>query len=73
MVPTGRTVRLAGINAGCGLKSRLAAMGMVGNVEIFVVSNGSPGPFIINVKGTRIAIGRGMAHKVMVSCEQTGK
>ena len=73
VVPTGRTVRLSSIDAGCGLKSKLAAMGMVGNVELFVVSNSSPGPFVVNVKGTKIAIGRGMANKVMVSCEQTGK
>ncbi len=72
-VPAGRTVRLAGIDAGDALKSRLAAMGMVGSVEIVVVSNNSPGPFVVNVKGTRIAIGRDMAHKVMVSCGQTGK
>jgi DtxR family transcriptional regulator, Mn-dependent transcriptional regulator len=72
-VPAGRTVRLAGIDAGDGLKSRLAAMGMVGNAEIIVVSNNSPGPFVVNIKGTRIAIGRDMAHKVMVHCDQTGK
>ncbi len=73
MVPAGRTVRLAGIDADDGLKSRLAAMGMVGNAEIIVVSNNSPGPFVVNVKGTRIAIGRDMAHKVTVRCDQTGK
>jgi Fe2+ transport system protein FeoA len=65
-VRTGQKVRLAGIYAGAGLKSRLAAMGMVPNTEIFVVSNGSPGPFVVAVKGCRIALGRGMAHKVMV-------
>jgi DtxR family Mn-dependent transcriptional regulator len=72
-VPIGRTVRLAGIDADDALKSRLAAMGMVGNAEIIVVSNNSPGPFVVNVKGTRIAIGRDMAHKVTVRCDQIGK
>jgi ferrous iron transport protein A len=65
-VPTGQRVRLANIDAGQGLKSRLAAMGMVPNTEILVVSNGSPGPFVVAVKGCRIALGRGMARKVMV-------
>ena len=65
-VRTGERVRLANIHAGDGLKSRLAAMGMVPNTEIVVVSNGSPGPFVIAVKGCRIALGRGMARKVMV-------
>ncbi len=72
-VPAGRTVMLTGIDADDGLKSRLAAMGMVGNAEIIVVSNNAPGPFVVNVKGTRIAIGRDMAHKVTVRCDQTGK
>jgi DtxR family Mn-dependent transcriptional regulator len=72
-VPIGRTVRLAGIDAADSIKSRLAAMGMVGNAKIIVVSNSSPGPFVVNVKGTKIAIGRDMAHKVMVRCDQTGK
>jgi len=65
-VRTGQRVRLANIEAGDGLRSRLAAMGMVPNTEIFVVSNGSPGPFVVAVKGCRIALGRGMAKKVMV-------
>jgi len=70
MVGPGRRVRLASIDAGEELRSRLAAMGMVRNVEILVVSNSCPGPFVVNVKGTKIAIGRGMAQKVMV--EQDG-
>ncbi|MCD6392705.1 MAG: ferrous iron transport protein A [Planctomycetes bacterium] len=73
MVHTGRTVKLAGINAGYGLKGRLAAMGMVGSVEIIVISNNSPGPLVVNVKGAKIALGRGIAYKVMVRCDQTGK
>jgi ferrous iron transport protein A len=63
-------VRLASIEAGRGLNSRLASMGLVPNVKITVINNGHPGPFIINVKGTRMMLGRGMAHKIMVcSCD----
>jgi len=65
-VEAGRTVKLAGIEAGHGLRSRLLAMGLVPNVDITVVCNGGPGPFIVNVKGTKIVLGRGMAHKIMV-------
>lgn len=68
-IRTGQKVRLGNIKAGHGLRSRLAAMGMVPNTELLVISNGSPGPFVVAVKGSRIALGRGMAHKVMV--EQT--
>ena len=65
-VRTGETVKLANIDAGRGLKSRLTAMGLVPNVEITVVSSERPGPFVINVKDFKMMLGRGMAHKNMV-------
>ena len=66
-VQSGETVKLTTIEAGRGLNSRLASMGLVPNVEIKVISNGHPGPFVINVKGSKMMLGRGMAHKIIVS------
>jgi Fe2+ transport system protein FeoA len=37
------------------------------NVEITVINNGHPGPFVVSVKGSRMMLGRGMADKIMVS------
>ncbi len=65
-VQAGETVKLVGIEAGRGLKSRLTAMGLVPNVEITVVNNSQPGPFVISVKNSKMILGRGMAHKIMV-------
>ena len=65
-VQSGETVKLASIEAGRGLHSRLASMGLVPNVEITVVSNSQPGPFVISVKNSKMMLGRGMAHKIMV-------
>lgn len=65
-VRAGETVRLARIEAGRGLKSRLTSMGLVTGVEITVVSNSHPGPFVISVKASKMMLGRGMAHKIMV-------
>ena len=65
-VRAGETVKLAGIEAGRGLHSRLAAMGLVRNVEITVVSNSETGPFVISVKNSKMMLGRGMALKIMV-------
>ncbi len=65
-VKAGETVKLAGINAGQSLNSRLASMGLVPNVEITVVNNGHPGPFVISVKDSKMMLGRGIAHKIMV-------
>ncbi|MHC4425951.1 MAG: FeoA family protein [Planctomycetota bacterium] len=69
-VRAGEIVRLDGIEAGRGLNSRLASMGLVPNVKITVVSNSHPGPFVISVKDSKMMLGRGMAHKIMVcSCD----
>lgn len=65
-VKTGQKVRLLSVEAGRGLNTRLASMGLVPNVEITVVSNGHPGPFVISVKNSRMMLGRGMARKILV-------
>jgi ferrous iron transport protein A len=65
-IKSGQIVKLAGVEAGRSLNSRLAAMGLLPNVEITVVSNGHPGPFVVSVKGSRMMLGRGMADKIMV-------
>ncbi len=66
VVKEGETVKLATINAGRGLKNRLTTMGLLPNVEITVINNSHPGPFVISIKNSRMMLGRGMAHKIMV-------
>ena len=70
IVKPGQKVRLVRVNSGRGLRARLMAMGLMQNVEFSVVSNPHPGPFIIKVKGAKIALGRGMASKISVVLEQ---
>jgi Fe2+ transport system protein FeoA len=65
-VTAGETVKLAKIDAGRGLNSRLASMGILPNVTITVVRSGRPGPFVISVKGSKMMLGRGITHKIMV-------
>jgi len=66
MVESGREVRLVAVRAGRGLAQHLADMGFVPGGEIRVVSNNVVGPLVVLVKGSRLVIGRGMAHKIMV-------
>ena len=65
-IEAGQTVKLVSVDAGVGLKQRLAAMGLLPNVQITVVRNWHCGRIIVNVKNTKVVLGRGMAHKVMV-------
>ncbi len=65
-VTTGDTVRLVRVGAGRGLNSRLASMGFVPNVEIRVVSNSHPGPFVVVIKDVKMVLGRGVAQKILI-------
>jgi Fe2+ transport system protein FeoA len=62
----GTTVRIAGIDAGRGLKNRLASMGLLVNMDICVVRNDGAGQIIVSVKNSKIILGRGMSHKIFV-------
>lgn len=62
----GESVRVVRIEAGRGLNSRLASMGLVADTELRVVSNGHPGPFVLIVKEAKVVLGRGVAHKILV-------
>jgi Fe2+ transport system protein FeoA len=65
-ITDGEKVILVQIDAGRGLKSRLASMGLLPNTEVTVISNKHPGPFMISVKKTKMMLGRGMTDKIMV-------
>jgi ferrous iron transport protein A len=65
-VTAGETVKLVKIDAGRGLNSRLASMGLLPNVEIAVVRNDRRGPSVISIKDSKIILGRGLTRKIMV-------
>jgi ferrous iron transport protein A len=65
-VRAGETVRLVRVEAGRGLNSRLASMGLVPDAQIRVVSNGHPGPFVVVVKEAKMMLGHGVDHKILV-------
>ena len=62
----GKAVRIQAINAGRGLQARLAALGMTPGVEVEVIAGGASGPCIVALRNSRIALGRGMAGKIIV-------
>lgn len=66
MVKPGESAHVVDIDGGRHLRARLASMGLNPGALVRVVSNGMHGPFIVAVGETRLALGRGMAHKVLV-------
>ncbi len=64
-VQRGETVQVVRIEAGRRLSQRLVELGLTPGVVIQTVHvNG--GPILIAVRGARLAIGRGMAEKILV-------
>jgi len=53
------------LSGGIGLTRRLMEMGLVPGSEVEVVRN-DMGPIIVKVRGVTIAIGRGMADRILV-------
>ena len=59
-VPSGGKVCIVRVEAGHGLKNRLAAMGFLADEPIEVIRNDHRGQVIIAVKNSKIVLGRGM-------------
>jgi Fur family ferric uptake transcriptional regulator len=64
MISPGERVTVAGFNGGMQIRKRLSDMGISIGQEIEVLNRG--GPVIVSIKGSRIALGKGLAHKIMV-------
>lgn len=66
-ISAGQTVELVGIQGGRRLRKRLADLGLNTGRHVRVVQNHFAGPLILAVQhDARLAIGRGMAHKIIV-------
>lgn len=66
-IKPGVSVRVAAVDAGRGLKGRLAALGILCNAALKVVRNDGAGQIIVQVRQSRIILGRGMTHKILVT------
>ena len=66
MAAIGEQVCLESIKGGKKMLRRLSALGLTPGVELSVVHNAG-GALLLSVRGSRIALGRGMSQRVMVS------
>ncbi len=65
-VRVGEIVRFMGVEHGCALRMRLVAMGLTPGVPVRVMQRVPGGPCIVAVRGTRVALGRGMLDRIIV-------
>lgn len=66
MASQGEEVTVADIKAGRGLTKRLSDMGLTPGTKLKVITSHGPGPILINLRGSKLVLGHGIAQKVMV-------
>jgi len=66
-LPEGARATVSDIQGGKGMAGHLADMGFVPSARIMVLKSCPPGAMLVRVKDARIALGRGMAMKILVN------
>jgi ferrous iron transport protein A len=69
----GENVVIAAVRAGWGLKRRLADIGLTPGTEVKVISSGRPGRVVLDLNGLSLALGHGVAGKIVVSAAGSGE
>lgn len=62
----GRRYTLVGMDGGQALKERIFSMGLNSGCTFKIIANSGHGPVGLEVRQTRLGIGRGMADKIRV-------
>jgi ferrous iron transport protein A len=68
-LPSGANAVLLRFDSGKEAIGRLTSLGFTPGASISMVQNSGRGPLVVIVRGTRIALGRGEAQKILVSKE----
>lgn len=66
MVDAGKEVTLMRISGGRGMRAKLYSMGIVPGAAFTVLSRNKGGPVMLRIKDSRMAIGQGIARKIIV-------
>ena len=66
MLPEGAQATVVEVHGGRGICRRLAEMGFNVGDKVRMIKNHRPGPVIVEVKDSRVALGRGVTMKIIV-------
>ncbi len=69
----GEHVRISGVKAGKGLNHRLRELGLPVGTDVTIRQRNSSGGMVVARDSLRIALGAGLAHKVVVTLMDTPK
>ncbi len=70
MAPEGRNLRIVYVRGGMRVMRRLADLGLTPGATIRIVKSMGRGPILLEVNGSRIALGRGISMKLFVEVRQ---
>jgi len=62
--PVNTPLVLKSIKGGKDIRKRLTELGLIDGCEFEVVQSSGSGPVMIRIHGSKIAIGKGMAHRI---------
>lgn len=65
-IEVGHEAIIKKIMGGSGMHTKLGEMGFAQGTKIHIIRNDGSGPMVVSVMDSRMAIGRGMAQKIMV-------
>ena len=69
MLPENKEAKVVEVRGGRGLVRRLSELGFIPGTRVKVLFSNSPGPVLIDVRGSRIALGRGLLMRIIVDSE----
>jgi ferrous iron transport protein A len=64
--PAGTPLIVVSASGGCEFQRKIAALGIYPDEKLEIVERHGQGALVINVKGSRLAIGHGMSSKIKV-------
>lgn len=67
---SGESATISALKAGRNINARLSTLGFTPGVIIHMKHNYGHGPIVVNVRDTRIALGRGEARTILVTREK---
>ena len=67
MLSENKEAKIVEIRGGRGIVRRLSEMGFTPGTRVKVLFSNSPGPVLVDVRGSRVALGRGLLMKIIVS------
>ena len=69
MLPENEEAKVVEVRGGRGLVRRLSELGFTPGTRVKVLFSNPPGPVLIDVRGSRIALGRGLLMRIIVNSE----